>query len=560
MVILGGLMTGMLLAALDQTIVSTALKSIVEEFDGLNHYTWVVTAYLLTSTASTPLYGKISDIYGRRVVFQFAIVTFLLGSVLAGASQNMEQLIATRALQGLGAGGLMALTFVIIGDIVPPRERGRYQGYFGAVWGLSSVAGPLLGGYFSDHEQILGVAGWRWIFYINIPFAIASLLITSAVLHIPKVKREHKIDYLGAVLMVTAVCLVLLSVSIYGPQNGWTDVRTIGYLVVGLLLTVVFLMWEKRAVEPILPLHLFKNHTFSITSLLGAVIGAGMFGAIVMLPLYFQVVKGYSATEAGLKLIPLMLGIVSTSIISGKLITKHGHYKRFPIMGTAIMTVGVLLMTRLQIDTPYWQISIYAVMVGAGLGLSMQTIVIALQNSVDFRDMGVATSSNTFFRSLGSVFGTAIFGSILTNRVVHYMSSGFNDLKTSNPQALEGFDASQLDALTTNTAALATFPPIIKVTALEAFVNSFHVVFYAAAPITAIGLILALMLRETPLRTTQDYAAAREEAAGESLSLFVLPLEIYLVRFPSLLQHLSLLQLALALLCQQSLSLLNHLA
>jgi EmrB/QacA subfamily drug resistance transporter len=518
MVILGGLMTGMLLAALDQTIVSTALKSIVEEFDGLNHYTWVVTAYLLTSTASTPLYGKISDIYGRRVVFQFAIVTFLLGSLLAGASQNMEQLIATRALQGLGAGGLMALTFVIIGDIVPPRERGRYQGYFGAVWGLSSVAGPLLGGYFSDHAQILGVTGWRWIFYINIPFGIASLLITSAVLHLPKVKREHKIDYFGAILMVAAVCLVLLSVSIYGPQNGWTDARTVGCLAIGLLLTVVFLMWEKRAVEPILPLHLFKNHTFSITSLLGAVIGAGMFGAIVMLPLYFQVVKGYTATEAGLKLIPLMLGIVSTSIVSGKLITKHGHYKRFPIMGTAIMTIGVLLMTRLQIDTPYWQISIYAIMVGAGLGLSMQTIVIALQNSVDFRDMGVATSSNTFFRSLGSVFGTAIFGSILTNRVVHYMASGFADLGKNNPQALEGFDKSQLAQLTTNTAVLKSFPPIIKTTALEAFVNSFHIVFYAAAPVTAIGLIFALMLRETPLRTTKDYAAAREEAAGDSLA------------------------------------------
>jgi EmrB/QacA subfamily drug resistance transporter len=517
MVILGGLMTGMLLAALDQTIVSTALKSIVEEFDGLNHYTWVVTAYLLTSTASTPLYGKISDIYGRRVVFQFAIVTFLLGSLLAGASQNMTQLIATRALQGLGAGGLMALTFVIIGDIVPPRDRGKYQGYFGAVWGLSSVAGPLLGGYFSDHAQILGVTGWRWIFYINIPFGIASLLITSAVLHIPKIKREHKIDYLGAILMVAAVCLVLLSVSIYGPQNGWTDSRTVSYLVIGVLTAVLFILWEKRAVEPILPLHLFKNHTFTITSLLGGVIGAGMFGAIVMLPLYFQVVKGYSATSAGLKLIPLMLGIVSTSIVSGKLISKHGHYKRFPIMGTAIMTVGVLLMTRLQIDTPYWQISIYAIMVGAGLGLSMQTIVIALQNAVDFKDMGVATSSNTFFRSLGSVFGTAIFGSILTNRVVHYMATGFADLGKNNPQALDGFDTSKLAGLTNNTAVLETFPPVIKNTALEAFVNSFHIVFYAAAPVTALGFLLALMLRETPLRTSKDYAAAREEAAGETL-------------------------------------------
>jgi EmrB/QacA subfamily drug resistance transporter len=517
MIILGGLMTGMLLAALDQTIVSTALKNIVEEFDGLNHYTWVVTAYLLTSTASTPLYGKISDIYGRRVVFQFAIVTFLIGSLLAGAAQNMEQLIATRALQGLGAGGLMALTFVIIGDIVPPRERGKYQGYFGAVWGLSSVAGPLLGGFFSDNGQILGISGWRWIFLINLPLGIASLIITSAVLHIPKVKRDHSIDYLGAVLMVASVCLILLSASIYGPQYGWGDSRTVTYALVGIVLTILFLLWERKAKEPILPLYLFKNHTFSVTSALGAVIGAGMFGAIIMLPLYFQVVRGYSATEAGLKLIPLMLGIVSTSIISGKMISKHGHYKRFPIMGTAIMTVGILLMTRLQIDTPYWQISIYAVMVGAGLGLSMQTIVIALQNSVEFKDMGVATSSNTFFRSLGSVFGTAIFGSILTNRVVHYMSSGFGDLAKTNPGALEGFDTSKLAALTNNTAVLKTFPPVIKQTALEAFVNSFHVVFYAAAPITLLGLALAFMLRETPLRTTQDYAAAREDAAGESL-------------------------------------------
>jgi EmrB/QacA subfamily drug resistance transporter len=517
MVVLGGLMTGMLLAALDQTIVSTALKSIVEEFDGLNHYTWVVTAYLLTSTASTPLYGKISDIYGRRIVFQFAIVTFLIGSFLAGASQNMEQLIAFRAIQGLGAGGLMALTFVIIGDIVSPRERGRYQGYFGAVWGLSSVAGPLLGGFFSDIGQIFGVSGWRWIFYINLPIGIASLVITSAVLHIPKVKRAHTIDYLGALLMVSAITLILLSVAVFGPQNGWGDSRTIGYLALGILLTVLFLMWEKRAKEPILPLYLFKNHTFSLTSLLGGVIGAGMFGAIIMLPLYLQVVKGDSATSAGLKLIPLMLGIVSTSIISGKLISKHGHYKRYPIMGTGLMTVGILLMTRLEIDTPFWQIAIYAVMVGAGLGLSMQTIVIALQNAVDFKDMGVATSSNTFFRSLGSVFGTAIFGSILTNRVGHYLQANFAELSAKNPDALKGFDLGKLEGLSNNTAILKTLPTEVKASALQAFVSSFHIVFYAAAPITALGFLLALMLRETPLRSNKEYAAAREEAAGEAL-------------------------------------------
>ena len=504
LVIMGGLMTGLLLAALDQTIVSTALKNIVEEFNGLNHYTWVVTAYLLTSTASTPLYGKISDLYGRRIVFQFAIVTFLIGSALAGASQNMSQLIATRAIQGLGAGGLMALTFVIIGDVIPPRERGRYQGYFGAVWGLSSVAGPLLGGYFSDHNQILGITGWRWIFYINIPFGIISLVVTSLVLHIPFQKRDHKIDYLGALFMVVGVTSILLTVSVYGPQNGWTDSRTILYLFLGLATIGLFLWQETRAAEPILPLRLFKNHTFSLTSILGAVIGAGMFGAIVMLPLYMQVVKGYSASDAGLKLIPLMLGIVTTSIFSGKMISKHGHYKRYPIIGSFLMTLGILGMTRLEIETPYWEVSIYAVIVGMGLGLSMQTIVIALQNSVDLSDMGVATSSNTFFRSLGSVFGTAFFGAILTNRLAHYL-------------AASGLKGGGENSFTSNTALIKKLPPDVQATILESFVKAFHFVFYTAAPVTALGFFLALMLKEVPLRTHGDYSKAREEAAGETL-------------------------------------------
>ena len=517
MIIMGGLMTGLLLAALDQTIVSTALKNIVEEFNGLNHYTWVVTAYLLTSTAATPLYGKISDLYGRRPVFQFAIVIFLLGSILAGASQNMTQLIATRALQGLGAGGLMALTFVIIGDIVPPRDRGKYQGYFGAVWGLSSVAGPLLGGYFSDHPQILGITGWRWIFYINVPFALASLVVTSIVLHIPKIKREHSIDYLGALLLVGSVVPILLTLSVYGPENGWADARTIIYLIIGLIVAVLFILQEKRAKEPILPLHLFNNHTFNVTSILGAVIGAGMFGAIVMIPLYLQVVKGYSASDAGIKLIPLMLGILTMSIYSGKSISKHGHYKRFPVAGTSIMTIGLILMTQLKVDTPYWQVALYAVLVGMGLGLSMQTIVIALQNSVEMRDMGVATSSNTFFRSLGAVFGTALFGSILTNRLAHYMQSGFAELAKSNPDAIANFDQSKLEALTNNSALIKTLPTEVQNTVLQAFVNSFHVVFVSAAPVTAMGIFLALMLKEVRLRTNEDYKKAREEVAGEQL-------------------------------------------
>ena len=332
MVILGGLMMGMFLAALDQTIVSTALKSIVEEFDGLNHYTWVVTAYLLTSTASTLLYGKISDIYGRRIVFQFAIIVFLIGSFLAGASQNMEQLIATRALQGLGAGGLMALTFVIIGDIISPRERGVIKVTLAQSGDCPQLQDHCSVGFSQTAvkfwESAVGAGFSTSIFPLELPRWLLPLQFFTS-----KSKREHSIDYLGALLMVSAVTLVLLSLAVYGPQNGWGDSRTISFLIIGIILTVFFLMWEKRATEPILPLHLFKNHTFSLTSLLGAVIGAGMFGAIVMLPLYLQVVKGDTATSAGLKLIPLMLGIVTASIISGKLISKHGHYKRFPIAG-----------------------------------------------------------------------------------------------------------------------------------------------------------------------------------------------------------------------------------
>ena len=517
LIVLSGLMMGMLLAALDQTIVSTALKNIVEDFNGLNHYTWVVTAYLLTSTASTPLYGKISDLYGRRPVFQFAIITFLIGSFLAGASQNMTQLIFTRALQGLGAGGLMALTFVIIGDIVSPRERGKYQGYFGAVWGLSSVAGPLLGGFFSDHATILGITGWRWIFYINLPFGILALIITSAVLHIPKVKREHKIDYLGAFLLVLAVSSVLLAVSVYGPEDGWTDSRTLLVISTGLILTLAFLWQEKRAVEPILPLRLFKNHTFSLTSVLGFIIGAGMFGAIVMLPLYLQVVKGNSATEAGLKLIPLMIGIVSMSIFSGKKISTTGKYKIFPIVGTAIMTIGLILMSTLNEETSFALLSIYAVLVGAGLGLSMQTIVIALQNAVDFQDMGIATSSNTFFRSLGGAFGTAIFGTILSNRIAYYLQDNFAKLQSSDPAALSDFDSSKLDLITTNTSIITTLPPVIRDTVLHSFAQTFQVVFLAAAPVTLLGFVLAFFLKEKPLQSSSAHHAAKAEAAGEAV-------------------------------------------
>lgn len=517
MAVLSGLMLGMLLAALDQTIVSTALKRIVEDFNGLSHYTWVVTAYLLTSTASTPLYGKISDLYGRRPVFQFAIVTFLIGSLLAGAAQSMAQLIIFRAVQGLGAGGLMALTFVIIGDLISPRERGRYQGYFGAVWGISSVAGPLLGGFFSDRGDILGIAGWRWIFYINIPVGILALVITSASLHIPFTRREHKIDYLGAIYMVTAVTLLLLGISVYGPEDGWMSAKAQLAFGAALLFTLIFIRQEGRASEPILPLELFKNHTFSLTSLLGFIIGAGMFGAIVMLPLYLQVVKGDSATVSGLKLIPFMLGIVSMSIVSGKQISKHGHYKRFPIMGLALVTIGILSLSTLNETTPFWQLSVFAILIGAGLGLSMQTIVIALQNAIDFKHMGVATSANAFFRSIGSTMGVAIFGTIYANRLGTYLPQELGKLASSNPGAMADASPDKLEALKNNTEIIATFNPELRDSVLHAFVLSFHDVFLFAAPITAVGFFLALLLREAPLRTGEAHHAAQVEAAGESL-------------------------------------------
>ncbi|MEY4900252.1 MAG: hypothetical protein RI895_674 [Actinomycetota bacterium] len=517
MVILSGLMVGMLLAALDQTIVSTALKSIVEDFNGLSHYTWVVTAYLLTSTASTPLYGKISDLYGRRPVFQFAIVTFLIGSFLAGAAQNMGQLIAFRAIQGLGAGGLMALTFVIIGDLVSPRERGRYQGYFGAVWGLAAVAGPLLGGFFSDSATVFGIAGWRWIFYINLPFGILALILTSSSLRTSNIRRKHSIDYAGAILMVSSVTALLIGISVFGPENGWADSKTLATLALAFVLAVLFLLQEKRALEPILPLDLFKNHTFSLTSALGFIIGAGMFGAIIMLPLFLQVVQGDSATAAGLKLIPFMLGIVSMSILSGKLISKHGHYKRYPVMGLAIMTVGILALSTLNETTPFWKLAIYALLIGAGLGLSMQTVVIALQNSVEMKDLGIATSANTFFRSVGGTVGVALFGSLYASQLAVKIPEGVVKLAATNPLALIGATPEKFEQLKNSTSVISEFSPELQAVIYRGFVESFQVVFLSAVPITALGFVLALFMREVPLRTSAEHHAATQEAAGEAV-------------------------------------------
>jgi EmrB/QacA subfamily drug resistance transporter len=494
MTIMSGLMTGILLAALDQTIVSTALKSIVEDFNGLEHYTWVVTAYLLTSTAVTPLYGKISDIYGRRPVYLFAIGTFLLGSLLAGAAASMTQLILFRAIQGIGAGGLFALSFIIIGDIVSPRERGKYQGLFGAVWGVSSVAGPLLGGFFADQGELFGITGWRWIFYINIPFGILALLVTSSVLHIPRANVKHAIDYLGALFMVIGVAAILLAISVTGPVDGWLHPYTLSYFSLAILFTALFIWWESKVEEPLLPLRLFKNHTFSLTSAIGFIIGAGMFGAIVLLPLYMQVNLQYTPSEAGIRLIPMMLGIVAMAVTSGRLISKTGKYKRFPVTGMVVLIIAMGLFTTINKEMPYWQLAIYAMLMGMGVGLSMQTIVIALQNDVEYRDMGVATSSNTFFRSLGASFGTAIFGTVLTNRFVSEIET--NLPAGSAPDAILG--------VTENTAIIATLPAEIQQLIFTSFDRAFSLVFWIALPLIVIGFLLTTRLRERPLRESID--------------------------------------------------------
>ncbi len=361
-----GLMGGMLLASLDQTVVATALPTIVGELGGLQHLSWVITAYLLASTASMPLYGKLSDLYGRKLLFQIAIGIFLVGSILSGFSQNMLQLILSRGMQGLGAGGIMIMAQAVIGDIVAPRERGRYQGYMGTVFGVSAVAGPLLGGFFTDHLT------WRWVFYINIPIGAAALIVTSTVLRLPYQRLSHRIDYLGAALMVSGVSALLLLTSWGGVEYAWGSPTIIGLGVAGVILLGVFLLQEGRATEPLLPLRLFREWIFSVGSSISFIVGMAMFGAVAYLPIYFQVVRGTSATVSGLRLFPLMIGVVLMSIASGQIISKIGRYRMFPIIGTAIMVVGTYLLSRLGVGTSPWEAAAYMLLLGVGLGMVMQ--------------------------------------------------------------------------------------------------------------------------------------------------------------------------------------------
>ncbi|GFH34370.1 MFS transporter [Streptomyces pacificus] len=483
---IGALLLGLLLAALDQTIVATALPTIVSEFGGLEHLSWVVTAYILASTAATPLWGKLGDQYGRKKLFQTAIVIFLIGSALCGIAQSMPQLIAYRAVQGLGGGGLIVLSMAIVGDIVSPRERGRYQGLFGAVFGASSVLGPLLGGLFTQHLS------WRWVFYINLPIGVVALFVIAAVLHIPVRQGRRTIDYPGTVLIAAVATCLVLAASLGGTTWAWGSPQIIGLLVLGALSLAAFVRTERRAAEPVLPLKLFRNRTFALVAVISFIVGFAMFGALTYLPMFLQVVQGVTPTISGVHMLPMVIGLLITSTLSGQIASRTGHWKVFPVAGTAVTAVGLLLLHQLEPGTPTWEVGAYFFVFGSGLGLVMQVLVLAVQNAVGYEDLGVATSGATFFRSIGASFGVALFGTLFTGRLRGLLGEALAG-RTLPPGASP-------ERLADDSHAIALLPPGLRQAVVQAFSTSITDVFLYAAPVVAVGFVLALFLREDPLR------------------------------------------------------------
>ncbi len=503
LVIISALMLAMLLSALDQTIVSTALPTIASDLHGLNEYSWVATAYLLTSAIVTPIYGKLGDLFGRKKLFQISILIFLAGSALCGLSQNMHELIIFRALQGIGGGGLISLVLAIIGDVVPPRQRGRYQGYFGAVFGIASVAGPLLGGFLAGTHSLLGITGWRWIFYINLPLGILALLAIAARLHLPRFKKEHKIDYGGAALLTVSVVSILL-VSVWaGITYAWSSPEIIGLIITAIVFTIAFALWERRASEPLIPLDLFKNDIVTVSVILSILTGIALFATILYIPMYQQVARGYSPTKSGLLMIPMVIGMMFASITSGRIITKTGRYKLFPIIGAVLLGIGIWLFSHVSLTTSQLSLSLWMVIIGMGLGSLMQVPTLAVQNAVEFKRMGTATSTTTFFRSIGSALGGAIFGSILISRLTSYLSKTLPVAATQSAR----FSTSALES---SNQTLTNLPPAIKHDLLTAYVNSFHDMFLIGLPFIGAALITAFFLRETPLRTSHGPIPAED--------------------------------------------------
>ena len=499
LLIFSGLMLGMFLAALDQTIVGTALPTIVNSLHGLNHMSWVVTAYLLTSTISTPLYGKLSDQFGRKGVFQFAIVIFLIGSALAGLSQNMMQLVAFRGIQGLGAGGLMAMGMTIIADVVSPRERGRYQGYLGATFALSSIVGPLLGGVFTDNLS------WRWIFYINIPIGIAALIVTSAVLKLPFHRQAHRIDYVGAGLMMVGVTSALLVTVWGGAEYPWGSPVIIGLALVAVVMIAGFIVWEHYASEPILPPSLFRIGVLRTAATVSFLLSMVMFGAIIYLPLYLQLVDGVSAMVSGLLMIPLMLGLLGTSIASGQIVSRTGRYKIMPIIGGVLVVIGMWLLSNLDLHTSHLVMSCYVVVLGAGMGMTMQIMILATQNAVPSDSIGTGTATVTFFRSLGGAFGTSLFGAVFIAGLNHWI-----------PVLVPGATAYGIHVkgnFSMSSAEIHQFPPHVQYGVLESFVRSLHTVFLIGVPLAVLMLVATLFLKEVPLRSTSGLNRPSEDLA-----------------------------------------------
>lgn len=469
--IFGGLMLVMLLASLDSTIVSTALPTIVRDLGGLQHLSWVVTGYLLASTIATPLYGKLGDLYGRKRVFQAAIVTFLAGSVLCGTSPNLTALILFRAIQGIGGGGLIVGAQAIVGDIVSPRERGRYQGIFGAVFGVSNVAGPLVGGFIVEHLS------WRWIFYINLPLGLIALVVIGAILHTPRGQVSHRIDYAGAALIATALSGVVLLTTLGGTTFSWASPEMALLAAISVAATIGFVMAERRAAEPLLPLSLFRNRIFAVSSAIGFIVGFSLFSSVTFLPLYLQVVRGEAPAASGIQLFPMMAGLLLTSIASGHIISRVGRYKIFPILGTATMTLALFFMSKLDAQTSIARIAIDMLVLGAGMGMVMQVLVLAVQNSVEYRDLGVATSGATLFRAVGGSLGVAFLGAVFSSRLSTASGRGLSEI--------------------------------------AAYSEATQAVFLVAMPFAALAFALTWMLDEVPLRQT----VAAASGLGESFAM-----------------------------------------
>ncbi|MGI8679152.1 MAG: MDR family MFS transporter [Jatrophihabitans sp.] len=498
LVIMSGLMLGMFLASLDQTIVATALPTIVGDFHRSDLLSWVITVYLLASTATTPLWGKAGDLYGRKRVFQLAIVVFLVGSALCGAAQNMYELIGFRGLQGIGGGGLISLVFAIIGDVIPPRQRGRYQGYFGAVFGVSSVVGPLAGGFFVDNLS------WRYIFYINLPLGIVALVVTNRVLQLPARRRQAQIDWWGALLLVSGVSAILLGTQSGGTDYPWGSWQIVGLFVLGALLLAGFVLREAKAPEPILPLGLFRMQIFTVSNIIAFVSGVAMFGALAFLPQYLQLVHGVSATESGLLLLPLLIGVLGMSIGSGRYISATGSYRWFPLVGTVLVTVGLALLTQIGAHTSLVVLSLYIFVFGAGLGLFMQVLTLVVQNAVPMAQMGVATSAVTFFRSMGGAIGASALGAVLTARIAaefpHFLpasalATGGDKVAAlvQSPNAVDGLKKSQ---------------PQLHEGIIQSYSHAIDTLFYVALGVSILAVIAALFIKQVRLRTGAPAPAA----------------------------------------------------